>query len=89
MTLWVSCTDHCPYIISQVPCCLNTCSLKGDLWYYQSDWKVDKAKKHMLRDTFLKTIVITQCSKLRFYFVRPSGAFILKLCAQDFSCALL
>ena len=30
-----------------------------------------------------------QCSKLRFYFVRPSGAFILKLCARDFPCALL
>ena len=59
MTLWVSCTDHCPYITTQVPCCLNTCSLKGELWYYQSDWKVGKAKKHMLRDTFLKTIVIT------------------------------
>ena len=33
--------------------------------------------------------VCYQCSKLRFYFVRPSGAFIVKLCTQDFSCALL
>ena len=40
-----------------MPYCLNTCSLKGD--QYQSDWKVGKAKKHMLRDTFLKNIFIT------------------------------
>ena len=40
-------------------------------------------------DTFNKLVHIMQCSKLRFYFVRPSGVHILKLCAREFSCALL
>ena len=30
-----------------------------------------------------------QCSKLRIYFMRPSGADRLKMCARDFTCALL
>ena len=32
------------------------------LYLYQSDWKVGKAKKHMLRDTFLQNILITSDS---------------------------
>ena len=43
----------------------------------------------MMYQKVTRAVKPLQCSKLRFYFVRPSGAFILKLCAQDFPCALL